>query len=92
MGNDPLLLLLFRVSGKLCALPAGNVQELMFTPWLSRPPGLPSFLEGFLPFGSHPIPVLRLDRLFQLKETSLGRYTSLVLLRGVDYPGALLVD
>jgi purine-binding chemotaxis protein CheW len=59
---------------------------------LSRPPGLASFLEGFLNLRGAAVPVLRLDRLFPFPAKPPGLYTPLVVLRGADHPLALLVE
>lgn len=59
---------------------------------LGRPPGLPSLLEGFLNLRGTVVPILRLDRLFQLQLNNPGLYTPLVILRSADYPIGLLVD
>jgi purine-binding chemotaxis protein CheW len=61
-------------------------------PLLGRPPGLPSLLEGFLDLRGTAVPVLRIDRLFDLPLHSPGLYTPLVILRGGDYPIGLLAD
>ncbi len=85
-------LMAFRVRGQSCALPLEWVREIVHMALLSRPPGLPSILDGFLNLQGTTLPVLRLDRLFNLPEQSPGLYTPLVILRNPDPPLALLVD
>lgn len=47
---------------------------------LSRPPGLPSLVEGFLNLGGAAVPVIRLARLFNLPNPGMNLYTPLVVL------------
>jgi len=82
----------FHLGGQAYALPLREVQEILPLALLSRTPGLPSLLAGFLNLGGTAVPVLRLDQLFELPELTPGRYTPLVLLRAPDSPLALLVE
>jgi purine-binding chemotaxis protein CheW len=81
----------FTVSDAIYALPRSAVQEILLMPALSRPPGLPSMVEGFLQCGGL-VPVVRLDRLFELAEHAPGLYSHLLLLTPSPFPLALLVD
>ena len=85
-------LMVFHLAGQAYALPLRELQEVVPMAELFRPPGLPSVLAGFLNLAGTAIPVLRLDRLFELPEPVLGLYTPLLLLRHPDYQVALLVD
>jgi purine-binding chemotaxis protein CheW len=85
-------LLLFHLGGQAYGLPLREVEEILPLATLSCPPNLPSILAGFLNLGGTAVPVLRLDRLFELPAVSPARYTPLVLLRNADYRLALLVD
>lgn len=85
-------LLAFQVAGISCAIRLENVGEVLPLAMLSRPPGMPRMLEGFLNLGGTAVPVLRLDRLFGFKEQSLERYTPLIVLHGARCPLALLVE
>jgi purine-binding chemotaxis protein CheW len=82
----------FDVGGRRCALPAAVIQEVLLLPELSRPPGMPSFLEGVMNLGGTAVPVLRLDRLFGLPEREANLYTPLILLRDRQPAVALMVD
>jgi purine-binding chemotaxis protein CheW len=73
--------LLFRLGGHACALPADAVAEVVPLPLLSRPPGLPDLLEGLLNLGGWAVPVVRLDRLLGLPPLTPGLYTPLLVLR-----------
>ncbi len=86
------LFLSFRLSGCLCALPLKAIREVVALPLLSRPPGRPSLLEGFLNLGGSAVPVLRLDRLFNLPELIPSLYTPLLILRQPEDRLALLVE
>jgi purine-binding chemotaxis protein CheW len=69
-----------------------EVQEIVPMAELARPPGLPSLLEGFLNLRGSAVPILRLDRLFQLPLNNPGLYTPLVILRSIHHPTGLMVD
>jgi purine-binding chemotaxis protein CheW len=88
------VLLVFHVGDQAAAFPLGNVQRIAPMAHLARPPGLPSVLEGFLNLTGVAVPVLRLDRLFQLPLQSPGLYSALIVVNGVSDSGplALLVD
>jgi chemotaxis signal transduction protein len=58
---------------------------------LSSPPGMSSTLAGFLDLRGIAIPILRLDRLFDLAEQRCGMYTPLIILRGAERPLGILV-
>ncbi len=90
-AGDGDLHVVFRLGGRLCALPAAAVARLLGMMALSRPPGLPPLLEGMLALGGGVVPVLRPDRLFGLPERRLTPASALVVLRG-EPPLALLVD
>jgi purine-binding chemotaxis protein CheW len=85
-------LLKFSVSGHACALRLSLVSEVLPYAHLTRPPGLPSVLDGFLNLGGTAVAVLRLDRLFDFPPTPVSLYTPLVVLRAEGPPAALLVD
>jgi len=84
--------LAFELSESVFAVPLEEVHSIVHLPALSRPPGMPVLLEGFLNLRGKVVPVVRLDRLFELPEKGLGPYTTLVLLRQPDGHVALLVD
>lgn len=83
--------LVFRVAGGACALPLEAVEELVPYAELSRPPGLPSVVDGFLNLGGTAVAVLRLDRLFDLPAGRAGLSSLLIILRA-EPPAALLAD
>jgi purine-binding chemotaxis protein CheW len=84
--------LLFEVAGSLCAVPAGCVQEIVFLAELERPPGQPSVLEGFLNLRGRAVPVVRLDRLFDLPLTEASLHTPLIVLKIGGETFAVLVE
>jgi purine-binding chemotaxis protein CheW len=85
-------LLIFRSSGLDCAFPLEAVREIVLMATLSTPPGLPSGLAGFLDLRGTAIPIVRLDRLFNLCEQQPGLHTPMIVLRGVLGPIGILVD
>ena len=85
-------LVVFHLGEQAYGIPLHEVQEIVPLAALSRPPGLPSVLAGFLNLAGTAVPVLRLDRLFELPALTPGRYTPLLLLRNPDYRLALMVD
>jgi purine-binding chemotaxis protein CheW len=85
-------ILIFELSGLGCAFPLEAVQEIVPMARLSAPPGLPSGLAGFLNLRGVAIPIVRLDRLFDLPDQQRGMYTPLIVLRGVLAPIGILAN
>jgi purine-binding chemotaxis protein CheW len=86
-------LLIFHVADCIAALPAEQVERIAPMAELGRPPGMPSVLEGVLNFAGSAVPVLRLDRLFQLPRQYLSLYSMLILIAGSqDRRIAILAD
>ena len=85
-------LLIFHSSGLDCAFPLEAVREIVPMARLSCPPGLPSGLAGFLDLRGTAIPIVRLDRLFDLPEQQAGLHTPIIVLRGVLGLIGVLVD
>ena len=85
-------LLIFHLSGLDCALPLEAVREIVPMAMLSSPPGLPTGLEGFLDLRGTAIPIVRLDRLFDLPQQRPGLHTPMIVLRGDGKPIGILVD
>ena len=54
---------------------------------LFAPPGLPAGLAGFLDLRGTAVPIVRLDRLFDLPELRPGLHTPMIVLRGGGWPG-----
>ena len=84
--------LVFQLPGAVCALPLAAIREIVPMALLSRPPGLPSLLEGFLNRGGTAVPGVRLSRLFDLPELVPALYTPLLILRTSEDRIALLVE
>src|ERR1700729_1351062 len=85
-------LLVFHSSGLDCAFPLEAVREIVPMAALSSPPGLPSGLLGFLDLRGTAIPIVRLDRLFDLPEQKPGLHTPMIVLRGILGPIGVLVE
>ncbi len=85
-------LLIFQVSGLNCAFPLEAVREVVPMAALSSPPGMPSGLAGFLELRGTAIPIVRLDRLYDLPPQQPGLHTPMIILRGVLGPIGILVD
>jgi len=85
-------LLVFDISGKFCALPVEDLLEIIPMASLSRPPSMPTIMEGFLNLRGTAVPVISLSRMFRLQERPLELYTPIIVVRGRDYPLAFLVD
>jgi len=86
-----LLLLTFAVGDATCALPSRAIREVVPMALLSRPPGLPSIVEGLLNLGGVAIPVVSFKRLFKMEGPPPGLYAHVIVLRG-ETPLAFLVD
>lgn len=59
---------------------------------LARSPGQPAVLEGFLNLRGVVVPVLRMDRLFDLPPFEPGLNTPLIILRGEPCPAAVMAE
>lgn len=88
----PHRLLVFEIAGDAFAIPLDTVREILPLPLLSHPPGIPSFLEGFLNLGGQAVPVLNPTRLFRLQGPAPGPYSHLVVLEKAGAPLAILVN
>ena len=84
--------LVFHSSGLDCAFPLEAVQEIVPMASLVTPPGLPPGLAGFLDLRGTAIPIIRLDRLFDLPEQKPGLHTPMIVFRGTLGPIGILVD
>jgi purine-binding chemotaxis protein CheW len=82
-------LLIFRCSGLDCAFPLEAVREIVPMAMLSTPPGMPSGLAGFLDLRGTAVPIVRLDRLFDLREQPPGLHTPMIVLGGIVLGGIL---
>jgi purine-binding chemotaxis protein CheW len=74
-------LLVFAEGDMLCALDAAMVQEVVFLPELSHPPGMPSVLEGFMALDGDNVPVLRAARILGLAAAPVGIYAPAIILK-----------
>lgn len=83
---------LFGLSGQALALPAEVVTRFLPVPTLDRPPAAPPVVAGVFRWQGRVVPVLRLDRLLGLPESSIGVYSTLLLLERDDGPLALATD
>ena len=64
--------LIFHTSGLDCAFPLEAVQEIVPMATLYCPPGMPSGLAGFLDLRGTAVPIIRVDRLFDLPSRIPG--------------------
>lgn len=85
-------LLVFDISGKFCGLPVEDLSEIVPMALLSRPPSMPTIIEGFLNLRGTAVPVVSLSRMFRLPERPLELYTPIIVVRGRGCPLAFLVD
>jgi purine-binding chemotaxis protein CheW len=92
-AKESQVILVFQLSDQIVGLPAHEVERIVPMAELARPVGLPYALEGILNLGGIAIPVLRLDRLFELPPQHVGLYSLLLVLH--SRPGgkiAILAD
>jgi purine-binding chemotaxis protein CheW len=85
-------LLIFHLSGLDCAFPLEAVREIVPAARLSSPPSMPLGLAGILNLRGTAVPIVRLDRLFNLPEQQAGLHTPMIVLRGVMGPIGILVN
>jgi purine-binding chemotaxis protein CheW len=92
LTSPEITVLIFQVGENACAIRIDAVQELVPMCMLSRAPGQPPLVEGFLNLRGTAVPVLRMNRLFDLPAAPPGLHSPLIVLRGNPFPTALLVD
>ena len=85
-------LLLFDVSGCLCAFPVQAIREIVHIAADERVPGQPSILHGFLNLHGEPIAIVSLSRLFGLAEQVLNLYSLILLIRIASDTIGVLAD
>jgi purine-binding chemotaxis protein CheW len=90
--QDGFRVCVFRLGEHRFGLRLESVAEIVPMAALSRPPSMPSILEGFLNLGGTAIPVLRVAGLLGLPPVALELHTPLVVLRDDAVLLALLVD
>lgn len=71
--------LAFRLGSELLAVPLEAVSEILFSPLLSRPPGLPKFIAGVFNLGGTVVPVVDFAGLAGMPPSTQGPYSSLIL-------------
>lgn len=85
-------ILIFRAGTYTCAIPSDQVAELILIPSLTRLPGQPAILDGFLNLRGVAIPVAPLLRLFLQHAPEPALHTPLILVRTSNGLLALRVD
>lgn len=83
-------LLVFRLGEQHMAFPLNSIHSVIHMPALSRAPGMPSLLAGFLNLRGRAVPVLQLAQLFHLTRREPQLYTPLLIFKQGDL--ALIVD
>jgi len=85
-------MLIFDVADATFALSLDVVREVLPLPALSRPPGLPSLIEGFFNLRGQAVAVLRLDRILAREGPKPAFYAPVILLQARGGLITLLVD
>jgi purine-binding chemotaxis protein CheW len=83
---------LFELDGQTFGVRLESVGEVVPMAALSRPPSMPSVLEGFLNLRGTSVPVLKLAALLGLPERRLELHTPLIIVRHGSLVLALLVN
>jgi purine-binding chemotaxis protein CheW len=76
---DALSTLVFEIAGRYYGFDAADVREIVFLPALTRLPGQPAVLDGFVNLRGRAVPVVSLGRLFGLDARAPGLHTPLVV-------------
>jgi len=82
----------FDLAGMAFAAPLAAVREIVPMVALSRPPGLPRFVEGMLNLGGEMVPVLRLAELLGIGGQAMGVDSTLIVVGRGSGSSALPVD
>jgi purine-binding chemotaxis protein CheW len=85
-------ILVFEVAGHLCGIRAPEVQEIVLLPALAGVPGQPAVIAGFLNLRGAAVPVVRLDRLFDIGARALPLHTPLIVIAAGGSLMALAAD
>lgn len=91
-GDELHSVVVFRLGGQLFAVPVPDVREVVPYAWLSRPPQMPSFVQGVLNLAGAAVPVLRLDNLLGLPRATIGLDASILIMKTQQEPLGLLVE
>ncbi len=83
-------LLICRLGARHLAFPLSSTHRIIHMPALSRAPGMPSLLAGFLNWQGVAVPVLQMEQLFHFACGEPQLYTPLIILK--PGPLALSVD
>ena len=82
----------FELCGASYAVALSDVREVLPMAQLSRPAQMPNLLEGFLNLAARSIPVLRLDRVLDLKSQPPTVDSHLILVNRKTTPFIFVVD
>ena len=82
----------FQLSGTIFGLKVSDTREVVHMAELVKPPGLPSFLIGFVNVEGLAVPVVSLSNLFGLVDDRIYLYTPLVIVRNKQKPMAFIVE
>lgn len=82
----------FEAAGNSFGIPLDAIREILPLPLLSRPPGIPSIIEGFLNLGGQALAVINLKRLFRLDDSAPGPYSHLIVIKKTGTALAVFVD
>ena len=85
-------ILQFRISDTIFGLSVADTKEVVHMAELIKPPGIPSFLSGFINIEGQVIPVVVLSILIGLPEPSIEMYTPLVIVKNETAHIALMVE
>ena len=89
---DEFRVCVFRLAGQNFGVRLEVVSAIVPMAELSRPPSMPSILEGFLNLGGIAIPVVKIAGLLGLPEERLALHTPLMIIRRGTRRMALLVN
>jgi chemotaxis signal transduction protein len=85
-------LLVFGVSGRLCAFPVEAIREIVHVAATVPAPGQPSILEGFLNLHGQPTPIILLSRLLGFPEPEPSLYDSIIFIRAAGEAMGVIVN
>ncbi|CAA7612008.1 Chemotaxis signal transduction protein [Magnetospirillum sp. LM-5] len=92
MSDDAHSVVVFNVSDQPFAASVEYVAEVVPIPWLAKPPGMPSIVQGILNLGGVAVTVLRADLLLGLEPFSVGLDSSILIMKERAVPMGLLVQ
>ncbi|HEY9061601.1 MAG TPA: chemotaxis protein CheW [Pseudobacteroides sp.] len=78
---DDIQVVLFKLNEIACGADSSQVQEIVKHQEVSRVPNMPRFIEGIINLRGKVVPIVNLNRRFDLGETPITKKTKIIITR-----------